>query len=252
MEWLTNEVFKYALLAKIPNDGTGVQSGQLQVTLGSSGGNSGDASAPTTGPMFQTWGFITTSITTTIVANPDKANTYGATNNRSGNADDVTNSWGFARWDTIDNTPGYLANYYAANTPNVIGESGDASAYCDVADNKVTKYCHTPTTSLTFKFGGQTISDTYASGRNTAIPVTTTIEANLRYEACYWDVIGYTCDVKTNYSKGPNQDSDKYSYFYFDVLPNTLDGLVAWNCVQPGQPDGGSRTSTPTWTTTAC
>ena len=233
MEWLTKEVFRFALLAEIPTDGTGVQSSQLQVNLGSSGGNSGDASAPTTGPVYQTWAFITTSITTTIVANKDKAKTYGATNARSGDFGDVAASWGFGRWDTIANTPNYLLNYYASNTPNIIGENGDASAHCVVTDDKMTKYCYTPATTLNFKFGGQMFSDTNASGRNTAIPVTNTIEANLRYQACYWDVIGYTCDTKTNYSTGPSVDSDKYSYFYFDVLPNTLDGLVKWNAYNP-------------------
>ncbi|MFN2165604.1 MAG: hypothetical protein ACK2U9_05045, partial [Anaerolineae bacterium] len=225
MQWLTGEVFRYSLLAKIPKN-TGVQSSQLQVTLGSSGGGSGDASAPTTGPMYKTWGFITTSITTTIVISPYSANVGGFNNARSGDSGDVAASWAFGRWDTLDNTPNYLQSYFAANTPNVIGDGGDASAYCDVTDDKMTKYCHTPVTTLSFQFGNE-------SGRNTAIPVATTLEAKLRYQACYWDVVGYTCDVKTNYSIGPDGSSDNYSNFYFDVLPDTLDNLVQWNSYAP-------------------
>jgi hypothetical protein len=233
MTWLTGKVFKFELLAVIPDDGTGVVSGPLSVTLGSSGGS---ASAPTNGPMFQTWGYVNTTISTTLTANPDKIKGYGWTNSRKGSADDIAASWAFARWTTIDEPPEYLDSYFADNDPHTLGKDGSASSYCTTTSNGLTKYCQTKQTIMSFKFAGTTISDTNAAGRNTAIPVVNSIETYLRYQSCFWDVIGYTCNVKMNYSNGPDtpeDTDDNTSYFYFDVLPNTLGGLTHWNSYNP-------------------
>ncbi|MEZ4768654.1 MAG: hypothetical protein R2844_09540 [Caldilineales bacterium] len=68
-------------------------------------------------------------------------------------------------------------------------------------------------------------------GRNIGVPFANKIEQNMRYQKCWWDVVGYTCSFDMNYEYGP--DNAPVDTFYIDALPNTLDNLVSWDAYNP-------------------
>ncbi|MCB0206092.1 MAG: thrombospondin type 3 repeat-containing protein, partial [Anaerolineae bacterium] len=187
----TDELAKLILnvnvLAKIPDNGVNTGPLNMRIEPGSSGID---------GPLAGNWFNITTTVSTTVQLNSTTQEEKWYKDTDVGSSDDVKKSWAYVRWSALDQSspqyPTYLSQYLITNTLPVFGQNGaGANTHC-YADGQVVgdssvftgteKDCINDV-SLAFKPG--------SAGRNAAAPFQNTIEQNLRYQKCWWDVVGY-------------------------------------------------------------
>ncbi len=224
---LAKLILNVNVLAQIPDNG--INTGPLNMQVDSSG-------SPANGVVAGDWFNITTTISTTLQLNPTTQEEAGYKNKDVGSSDDVAKSWAYARWSKMPENsasyPTYLEYYSITNTLPLFGASdSSANTHCYangqvVGDSGVftgtEKECLNDV-SMAFKPAD--------AGRNIAVPFETTVEENLRYQKCWWDVIGYTCSYDMNYTTGP--DDPPMQSFTIDVLPDTLTNLMGWNAYNP-------------------
>ncbi|MFN8482271.1 MAG: hypothetical protein U0768_04305 [Anaerolineae bacterium] len=233
IEWLSEAILKIDMLVNDP-DVAAVPS-QPSLTVHSNPAN--QTAFGSIADNLTTYE-ITMTMVTTLTANTNIAIKKDYWHMRQGNLDDVKQSWAFAEMaqdsDSFNgNPPAWTSNFSVKNSAVTTGNDANPQGFCD-SDSKVDgqkyKRCYN-TTSMTFNMKD--------AGRNLTFPFLSQLEADLRYQKCWYAGVGFTCSADINYSKGPDKTQDPENYqdarasVTMDAVPATLDALWTWDVKNP-------------------
>ncbi|MCP4165040.1 MAG: hypothetical protein GY759_03990, partial [Chloroflexi bacterium] len=223
-DWLSEWLLKLELLVEV--GANSVKSGPMQLKMLTADPTQTRITGPMPGNRFQ----ISLALSTTLSMNSNLPAGKFNMHARAGNANDVAASWGYARWEQRQERPSYLSDYAVSHLPRLFTKDNldDGLANCDSKlrdDNS--KGCYS-TNDLYFNAA--------KAGRNSGIPYLTSMQTYLKYEKCWFNVIGYSCSTDMNYTDSTDDSSvqdQTLAYFYIDIIPDNLDTLFTWNVHNP-------------------
>ncbi|MFN8474925.1 MAG: Ig-like domain-containing protein [Anaerolineae bacterium] len=229
IEWLSEAILKIDMLVNDPD--VGAIPSQPSLTVHANPAN--QTAFGSIADNLTTYE-ITMTMVTTLTANTNIDIKKDYWHMRQGNLDDVKQSWAFAEMfqdpDSFNgNPPAWTSNFSVKNSAVTSGNGSNPQGFCDsdsLVDAQKYKRCYN-TTSMTFNMT--------QSGPNLTFPFLSQLEANLRYQKCWYAGVGFTCSADINYSKGPDKTQDPENYqdarssVTMDAVPATLDALWTWD-----------------------